>query len=499
MVALIPQPLDVRTADGHLALGGLAPEASPPGSVPEPLVRVVLDELSAILSARTAGRDHGPGEGDAHRADRPRQAPLRLRIDPVAGPAGSTDPERYTLVVTADGVTLTAPEPRGLLHASRTLAQLVEAPGEGEQAARVPCVVVHDAPRYSWRGLSVDVARHFFDLDALCRVVDVIASYKLNVLHLHLTDDQGWRVESPSRPELVELSAGSDVSGGPGGHLSLADLEALQDHAAERGVTVVPEIDVPGHTNAATHAYGELRPDGVATDTYQGIEVGFSRLTYDLPATEPFLRDVLGDLARVTDGPYVHFGGDEVLRMEADEYARFVELCERVVLESGKTPVAWQEAAKSPLRPGTLVQYWDTHPGDLTYLVDAARAGTRVIMSPANRVYLDMKYTADFPLGLEWAGHVELRDSYDWEPDDAVPGLPPSAIEGVEAAVWTETLRTPTDLFTMLLPRLSAVAEVAWSAPARKDWDDYRRRVAVQGAAWRREGLPFHPTPQVDW
>ncbi len=231
---------------------------------------------------------------------------------------------------------------------------------------------------------------------------------------------------------------------------------------------VVPEIDVPGHINAATHVYGDLMPDGVPTDAYSGIEVGFSRLTFDLPATEPFLRDVFTDLAHATDGEHVHLGGDEVLKMEPAEYARFVELCERLILEAGKKPVAWQEAAKAPLRPGTLVQYWDTHPMDLTYLVDAATAGARVIMSPANRVYLDMRYTADFPLGQDWAGLVEVRDAYDWEPEQAVPGMPADAIEGVEAAVWTERIPTLDALFTMLLPRLTAVAEVAWTAPTAR-------------------------------
>lgn len=487
MVSLIPQPLDVRPGDGHVPLTGLTVRAHG------------LDEHAAAgledLVERLLDTTQAPRAGS-------RLLPVDLRLDGSAGPDGSTSPERYSLVVDAGGATLSAPTAAGLLHAAQTLRQLVEhdpAAGDGEPTARLPFVVVHDAPRYPWRGLSLDVARHFYGPEALRAVVDVLSAYKLNVLHLHLTDDQGWRIESPSRPELAKLSSDGDCSGGKGGHLSLADFRALQDYAADRFVRVVPEIDVPGHINAATHVYGELRPDGVPTDAYTGIEVGFSRLTFDLPATEPFLRDVLTDLARVTDGEHVHFGGDEVLTMEPDEYARFVELCERVIREAGKTPVAWQEAAKAPLRPGTVVQYWDTHKADLTYLADAARAGARVLLSPANKVYLDMKYTADFPLGQEWAGLVELHDSYDWEPEAVVEGLPPSSIEGVEGAVWTERIVTTDDLFTMLLPRLSAVAEVAWTAPARKDWEDFRRRVAVEAGAWRRDGRAFHPTPQVDW
>ncbi|MCB7136989.1 family 20 glycosylhydrolase [Cellulosimicrobium marinum] len=479
MVSLLPQPLDVRTSGASLTLAGVRVQADVPDA-PD------LADLAAGLLADVAG---APGAGSP--------TPVALRLDPAAGPAGSTSAERYSLVVDADGVVATAAQPAGLLHAVRSLRQLVERDDDG--AGRVPHAVVHDAPRYPWRGLSVDLARTFFGPDALRAVIDVMGAYKLNVLHLHLTDDQGWRIESPSRPELAKLSSGGDCAGGTGGYLSLADFHALQEYAAQRYVTVVPEIDVPGHINAATHVYGELVPDGTPTDEYFGIEVGFSRLTFDLPATEPFLRDVFTDLAHATDGEYVHLGGDEVLKMEPAEYGRFVELCERVILEAGKKPVAWQEAARAPLRPGTVVQYWDTHPMDLTYLVDAAKAGARILMSPANKVYLDMKYTADFPLGQDWAGLVELRDSYDWDPEHVVDGMPADAIEGVEAAVWTERIATTDELFTMLLPRLSAVAEVAWTAPDRKDWEDYRRRVAVEAASWRRDGRAFHPSPQVDW
>lgn len=498
MVSVIPQPLHVEPGTGHVPVTTLEVHALGLERTAPWLGDLAASLLSALDGVAATHDDPASGAAAAASGSAT-PTTLVLRIDEPAGPEGSTSPERYSLVVDEAGVTATAAEPAGLLHAVQTLRQLVEAPGPGDEPARVPHVVVHDAPRYPWRGLSVDVARTFFGLDALRTVIDVAAAYKLNVLHLHLTDDQGWRIESPSRPELAKLSSGSDTSGGKGGHLSLADFRALQDHAAERFVRVVPEIDVPGHINAATHVYGDLMPDGVATDAYSGIEVGFSRLTFDLPATEPFLRDVFTDLAHATDGEHVHLGGDEVLKMEPAEYARFVELCERLILEAGKKPVAWQEAAKAPLRPGTIVQYWDTHPMDLAYLVDAAKGGARIILSPANRVYLDMKYTADFGLGQDWAGLVEVRDSYDWEPEEVVPGLPVETIEGVEAAVWTERIPTLDALFTMLLPRLSAVAEVGWTAPDRKDWDGFRRRVAREAHAWRRAGIAFHESAQVDW
>jgi hexosaminidase len=402
--------------------------------------------------------------------------------------------------VSADGVVATAPEHVGLLHAVRTLRQLVPTGRStgGEANVVVPAVVVHDAPRYSWRGLSVDVVRHFFGPDDLRTVVDLVGALKLRVLHLHLTDDQGWRIEIPSRPELTERSSGTQVGGGGGGYLTVDEFRALQEYAAERFVTIVPEIDQPGHVNAATHAYGELMPDGEPTGVYEGIDVGFSRLWFDSPATEPFLRDVLGDVARMTRGPYVHVGGDEVLTMDSAEYARFVELACRVVREAGKTPVLWQEGARGPLEPGTVLQYWEPK-GEPDPFIAAARAGARFVMSPGDRAYLDMKYTPEHPLGLAWAGFVELRDSYDWEPEQVIPGLPAEAVEGVSAAVWTETLATRDELFSMLLPRLGAVAEVAWTDARRKDWESFRARVAAQAPVWLAAGWAFHPTPQVDW
>src|SRR5690606_21812441 len=158
-----------------------------------------------------------------------------------------------------------------------------------------------------------------------------------------------------------------------------------------------------------------------------------------------------------------------------------------------------EAADDEPLvQPGTVLQYWDTRP-DPAPFVRAAHAGARFVMSPADRAYLDMKYTPGHPLGLEWAAFVELRDSYDWDPARLVAGLPESAVEGVSAAVWTETLTNRADLFSMLLPRLAAVAETAWSRPDAKDWESFRGRVAVEAAAWRRDGAVYHPTPQVDW
>lgn len=526
--AIIPVPVELVAGEGALDLRSVTVHA------PDAVTARLTGELLTSAGA-TVVSDGAPA--------------VTLTVDPAAGPEGSQNPERYTLTVTAEGVSVAAPERSGLLHGVRTLRQLVNAGRFGadgdREAADAPlgvrAVVVRDEPRFGWRGLSFDVVRHWFGPADLRAVVDLVGSYRMNRLHLHLSDDQGWRLEIPSRPALTEKSSQGAVSGATGGFLTADEYRELQEYAAEREIVIVPEIDVPGHVNAATHAYGELTPSGEATDAYDGIEVGFSKLHFDLPATEPFLRDVFTDVAHMTLGPWVHFGGDEVLVMQPEEFGRFVVLCQEIIAGAGKIPVAWQEAAGSAhgdqtavaalagaesgsgsdaeagaddeagadgdaahgeapvlVEPGTVLQYWDTRPDPAPFL-RAAQAGAKFVMSPADRAYLDMKYTPEHPLGQQWAAFVELHDSYDWDPATLIEGLPESAIEGVSAAVWTETLLNRDHLFSMLLPRLAAVAEAAWSQPGAKDWESFRGRIAVEAGAWRRDGATYHPTPQIDW
>ena len=187
--------------------------------------------------------------------------------------------------------------------------------------------------------------------------------------------------------------------------------------------------------------------------------------------------------------------------MEPTEYAALVGLAVDAVRGAGKQVVAWQEVATvltEQTAPGTVVQYWDERSG-ADAVVAAARLGATVLLSPASKVYLDMRYDESSPLGLDWAGHVELRDSYDWEPSDVLPDVPAERLAGVEAALWTETVRTSEDMFWLLLPRLAAVAEVAWSAPSRRDWDGFVPRLRRLTAQWESQGLSWYRSPQVEW
>jgi hexosaminidase len=345
----------------------------------------------------------------------------------------------------------------------------------------------------------LDVARHFFGVADVCRLIDHLATYKLNVLHLHLSDDQGWRLAIDAWPRLTEHGGGSAVGGGAGGFYTKEDYRAIVRHAEERFVTIVPEIDCPGHVQAALASYPELA-GGAPQERYSGTRVGFSTLDAHSELTYRFLGDVFAELAALTPSAFLHLGGDEAHSTSHGDYLAFMERVQPLVTAHGKRVVGWEEIAAAPLRPGAVVQYWNTGSAHGHDLVRAAVAqGAQLVLSPADRVYLDMKYAPGFPLGQEWAGHVAVRDSYEWDPATLVEGVDEAAILGVEAPLWTETLTTMADVETMLFPRLCAVAEVAWSPAGTRDWEDFRRRLAAERPRWEDAGVAYHRSAQVDW
>ncbi|WP_309067643.1 family 20 glycosylhydrolase, partial [Microbacterium sp.] len=239
---------------------------------------------------------------------------------------------------------------------------------------------------------------------------------------------------------------------------------------------------------------------------YTGLAVGFSSLRADAPGLEPLLRDVFAELAELTPGPYLHFGGDEALGTSPEDYRRMVSLTARLIAETGKTPVAWHEAGIADLPPGSVGQYWDYRvPRDDH--AERARAfvanGGRLILSPADAIYLDMKYDAHTPIGLTWAdGATSVERSYEWEPSTLIPDVPESAILGVEAPLWTETVRTLADIDLLMFPRVASAAEAGWSAAAgtpERTWESFRQRIAGLAGHWTVAGIGFHRASDVPW
>lgn len=361
------------------------------------------ERVGAYLAALVGGGDPRPG------GSRP-EGGIALLLDSAYGG------EEYSLQVDAGGVTIRAGGGAGLFWAVQTLRQLLPVRGP----LVLPGVRITDRPRFVYRGVMLDVARHFFDVATVKRIIDLAAMYKINYLHLHLSDDQGWRIASTTWPRLVEVGAATQVGGGPGGYYTADDYRQIVTYAQERFVTVVPEIDVPGHTNAILVAYPELAYPGVRPKPYTGTLVGFSALCPGRARTDAFLTDVLGEVAALTPGPYLHIGGDEAFRMPAGDYATVVRRAQDIVAAHGKTALGWHELATAPLRPGTVLQFWGTETRSRP-LAAAVRAGHRVIMSPADRTYLDQRHGWRGP-GRIWAGPISIERAYDWDPASYLAG-----------------------------------------------------------------------------
>ncbi|MGZ8376218.1 MAG: beta-N-acetylhexosaminidase [Gemmatirosa sp.] len=496
---IVPAPLTVTPADGApftlvatttIVVPAAGDEAARVGALLATQLRPATGFAFAVTPA------DGPVPAGA----------IALRL---GGPA-TLGAEGYELAISADSVVVRATSPAGLFHGVQSLRQLLPAGIEAEQSAMrmasawtIPPGRIVDRPRFAWRGGMLDVARHFFTVDEVKQYVDLLALYKLNVLHLHLSDDQGWRVQIDSWPKLATVGGSTEVGGGAGGYYTKADYAEIVRYAQERYITVVPEIDMPGHTNAAIAAYPELgcsRPtpglDGGTQPAglYTGIRVGWSTVCHDREVTYRFVDDVVRELAAMTPGPYLHLGGDEVEALTRPQYAAFVERVQDIVARHGKTMIGWEEIGKARLRPTTIAQQWRSDSALL-----ALRQGVKLILSPGPKAYLDMKYTPSTELGLRWAGFIELRTAYDWDPATYLPGLTEPSVLGVEAPLWTETVENITAAQYLLVPRLPAIAEVGWSDVARRDWESFRTRIAAHAPRWRLLGINYHPSPQVDW
>lgn len=468
--------------------------------------------LSALIQARTgvvpAGADPDPA--------------IDLRI----APGGRA--ESYRIEADAASVVVSGADAAGLFYGVQTLAQLIR---RGSTGFVVPTARIQDAPRFAYRGVMLDVARHFLPIPIVEAYIDRAAGLKFNALHLHLSDDQGWRIHLDSRPRLTELASSTAVGGDAGGFYSKADYRRIVAYAASRHMIVVPEIDMPGHTHAVGLAYPQLAEEPVlsshvldivnahsgsipaAGEPYTGMGVGFSSLRIHDEATYDFVADVIGELAAMTPGPYLHVGGDEALGTTPEDFALFMERTTGIVADLGKTPITWHEAgAAAGIDPSTVGQYWgftrytDDMPTDDAH--EKARTFVRndagLILSPADAVYLDMKYDADTPLGLTWAnGPTSVERAYSWEPAAVIEGVTDADILGVEAPMWSETIRTLDDVDVMAFPRIAAAAEAAWS-PASGDsdlrtWESFRARVGALGPLWSSLGIRFHRSDEIPW
>ncbi len=474
-LGLIPLPTIVDIGDGAFVLGEDAAIAWSGGGENE------ADLLATALRASTGlALPVVEGTGD-----------IRLVLDAAL----DIPLEAYELDVDATGVTIAAPDATGLFWGTQTLRELLppETLGTAPTGVALPLQFVHveDAPRFAWRGFMIDVARHFFPVADLERLIELLALHKLNTLHVHLTDDQGWRIEIASWPDLTAIGGSTEVGGGAGGYYTQAEWQALVAYGAARHVTLVPEIDFPGHSHAALASYGELNEDGVPLELYTGEGVITTPLWLEGEITRTFVEDVWTEMAAITPGPWVHIGGDEAIDATPEEYEAFLTWLQGVIVAQGKTMIGWDEIGSVDLEPPYVAQYW-WHP-DLA--ADAAANGATIVSSPPEHAYLEMIQDDDATYGDEWAGIVTTQNAYLWNP---VPyGVDEIDVLGVEAALWTEWIDSVEKMDFMTWPRLCAIAEVGWSTES--DWSGFADRLAFHGLRLDSLGVGYYPTSEIAW
>ncbi|MFD7260881.1 beta-N-acetylhexosaminidase [Streptomyces sp. NPDC059874] len=518
---LIPVPrVAVFDEDGRRYAFGPEPVlAAGPGT--EGVARLLRRELGAATGWSLPAA--GPGAaGD-----------VRLRLDPECGQ--QRGPESYGITVDATGVELTGASAAGLFRGFQTLRQLMGA--DAYRKAPLPGRVwslphgrIADGPRFGWRGLMLDVARHFMPKDGVLRYIDLIAAHKLNVLHLHLTDDQGWRIEIKRYPKLTEVGAWRARSrwghrASPlwnetpqGGFYTQDDIREIVAYAAERHVRVVPEIDVPGHSQAAIAAYPELGNTDVVDTSALGVWDDWGITENVLAPTEAVVRfyegvfEELLELFPAEVSPFVHVGGDECpkeqWRNSPTAQARIAELgvdgedglqswfirhFDGWLAERGRRLIGWDEILEGGLADGAAVSSWRGYAGGIA----AAEAGHDVVMCPEQQVYLDHRQAGgeDEPMPI---GYVRtLEDVYRFEP------VPPKMSEaaaarvlGAQANVWTEVMEDRGRVDYQTFPRLAAFAEVVWSwqpESTERDYADFEARMAGHYRRLDALGVDYRP------
>lgn len=491
-LGLVPLPRAVEARSGHLELLDPAPVWSHPDLVAAARCwrRTCEDAFGAAWDLRVGGPGDGPGTAFGLDADLP---------------GGG-----YVLDVGDERVEVRAADAAGAHAAAQTLRQLLGPAAyrkAGSGTVRVPRARITDAPRFAWRGVLLDVARHFMPKDGVLRMIDLAAAHKLNVVQLHLTDDQGWRVEIQAHPRLTEVGAWRTGSGvgawragrvdptPHGGFYTQDDLREIVGYAAQRGVTVVPEIDVPGHSQAAIAAYPELGMPGAATEvrTTWGISDGVVRPT---AATLAFFVEVLDEVLEIFDAPVIHLGGDEVpttgwradaelVRHAADLglggvdelHSWFVAQLAAHLSRRGRRAGVWDEALGPLLPPDVVVSSWR----GVAQGAQALAAGHDVVLAPEQFVYLDHRAGdgPDEPIPVGFVRTVDDVYGFDPEPPP-VRGIGGGALRGAQAALWTEHLDSARRVDFAAFPRLAAFAEAVWTDAERRDLADFRRRLVEQ-------------------
>jgi len=507
--ALIPQPQSVQAGVGRFTI----------------TPKTQLAVLTPIAEVRQLVQTSLPGLRINDLAKPTNNITVRL------APVANIGREGYELVVSATGIRLTAPEAAGLFYGLQTLRQLLPADRErpdfrftGTSAAKgnsIPAVTIRDQPRFGWRGMMLDVSRSFFTKEYVKRFIDLMARYKYNVFHWHLTDDQGWRVEIKSLPRLTQVGAWraprtgrwtnreNPVSGEAqsyGGFYTQDEIREVVQYAAARQIMVVPEIDMPGHMLAAIAAYPNLTCSSKAVPIYPNgkfYKVEDNNLNPCSDSTYLFIDKVFTEIAQLFPGPYIHVGGDEAykgfweqcaackplmaannLKNVEELQSYFIRRVEKIVQSKGKRLIGWDEILEGGLAPNATVMSWRGMKGGIA----AAKQGRPVIMTPYQNCYVDL-YQGDQSAEPSTYGLCLLSNSYAFEPvPDSVRA---ELILGGQANLWTESVPTTRHAEYMVWPRAFAIAEVLWSPKSTRNWPDFIRRVESHFTRFDAAGINY--------
>ncbi len=412
------------------------------------------------------------------------------------------EPEGYDLSITPEAITIQTATIKGAFWGFQTVRQLIQ-----KESRTVPCVSIHDYPRFAYRGLHLDVSRHMFPVAFIKKYIDVMASYKLNRFHWHLTDDQGWRIEIKKHPKLQEISAFrketliGHLKSLPkvfdntpyGGFYTQEEIRQVVEYARKRHITIIPEIELPGHSVAVLAAYPELGCTGGPYEVGTGWGIFHDIFCAGNENTFKFLEDVLEEVMELFPGSYIHIGGDEApktrwkeclrcqeriqvehLKSEEELQSYFVRRIEKFVNSKGRHIIGWDEILEGGLAPNATVMSWTGIKGG----IEAARLHHKAIMTPYKHLYLDFYQSQSSTEPLAIGGYTPLKKVYQYEPvPEELTQEESQWIYGVQANVWTEYMKTERHVEYMTYPRAIALAETAWTQASDKNFDDFILRL----------------------
>ncbi len=447
------------------------------------------------------------------RSGKPSRGSIFLKLNSESG----IQKEGYKLSVMKKGVVIEASDFAGLFYGVQSLLQMIPVGDYGESAIKITCATIEDSPRFGWRGLHLDVCRHFMPKEFVLKYIDYMSMYKFNTFHFHLTDDQGWRIEMEKYPDLVNIgSVRSETRIGKSdkfdgtehrGYFTKEEIREIVKYAAERYITVVPEIEMPGHASAALTSYPELGCTGGPYKVQTKWGVFDEVFCAGKESTFKFLQDVIDEVIELFPSKFIHIGGDECPKSSwkscplcqqrikdeglSDEHqlqSWFVTRMEKYINEKGRKIIGWDEILEGGLAPNAAVMSWRGVAGG----IEAAKAGHYVVMSPGTHCYFD-HYQADAasqPLAI--GGFTPLEKVYGYEPvPEELTSEESKYIMGAQANVWTEYILSPEHVEYMVYPRAAALSEVVWTPNEGREYSDFKRRVTTHTELYKKIGINY--------